>query len=175
MLLEEESGFQAIQIDGEWDWYLVYVPGPVNNEPGVAEGRWSTEFENPAIVAHFTKYLLVTATAGGEWTVVFTRPTTLTTPAESKGTSHAAADQETIASVAGRRRARRGAVRSRRARTADSGSPPSGRHHHIRVQIHVRRRRRLRGARLLQLRLVALPDHNNLPTRRVWPRPRHHL
>ena len=67
------DGFPVMQIDGEWNSYFVYVEGPANNLPGVAEGRWSVEFEVPSIVAHRTKRLLVTAAAGGFWTVVFTR------------------------------------------------------------------------------------------------------
>ena len=71
--MEEDGGAPAIQIDGQWTWSLVSVAGPAENQPGVAEGRWSVEFDEPAVAAHFTKWLLVTAVAGGEWTVVFSR------------------------------------------------------------------------------------------------------
>ena len=67
------DGFPVAQVNGEWEWVLVYVGGPADNEPGVAKGRWTVEFEIPVIVAHRTKQMWVTAAAGGEWTVVFTR------------------------------------------------------------------------------------------------------
>ena len=60
-------------LDGPWTSYLVYVAGPADGLAGVAEGQWSVEFEIPEIVAHRAKRMLVTAEAGGEWTVVFTR------------------------------------------------------------------------------------------------------
>lgn len=51
--------------------WLVEVKGPSQNQAGVAEGRWTDEFEIPAYVHNRT--MLVTAAAGGEWTVAFTR------------------------------------------------------------------------------------------------------
>lgn len=71
--LDAGRWWPVAQVDGEWTLHLVSVAGPANDQPGVAAGRWSVEFEIPAIVAHWVKRLLVTAAAGGEWTVVLNR------------------------------------------------------------------------------------------------------
>ena len=73
VVMGEETGFQPIQIDGQWVISLLAINGPNNGGPGVDAGRWSVEFTNPVAVAHYTKFLLMTAVGGGEWTVVYTR------------------------------------------------------------------------------------------------------
>ena len=69
-----ESGFTVVlwmRPTAPSSRWLVYVGGPASGEPGVAEGRWTDEFEITAAVPNRT--MVVTAEAGGEWTVVFTR------------------------------------------------------------------------------------------------------
>ena len=58
-------------VDGEWDKWLVYAD-PNDEGQLVGEGNWSVTFEIPSSVASRRKRMLVTALAGGFWTVTFT-------------------------------------------------------------------------------------------------------
>ena len=71
-LWDAERWFVA-QVDSEWS-NILEVRGPESGELGVAEGRWTVEFDAPfASVQYQPISVFVSAAAGGEWTVVFTR------------------------------------------------------------------------------------------------------
>ena len=68
--LWDAEGWFIAQVDSEWS-NILDVRGPESGEVGVAEGRWTVEFE--AVGVYRPVSVFVSADAGGEWTVVFTR------------------------------------------------------------------------------------------------------
>ena len=71
--LWDAEGWFVAQVNSEWS-NILEVRGSESGELGVAEGRWTIEFDAPfASGQNQPISVFVTADAGGEWTVVFTR------------------------------------------------------------------------------------------------------
>ncbi len=68
--LYDAEGWAVAQVNSEWS-NILEVRGPESGEVGVGAGRWTIEFE--AVGVYRPVEVFVTAAAGGEWTVVFTR------------------------------------------------------------------------------------------------------
>ena len=71
--LWDAEGWFVAQVNSEWS-NILEVRGSESGELGVAEGRWTIEFDAPfASGQNQPISVFVSADAGGEWTVVFTR------------------------------------------------------------------------------------------------------
>ena len=73
MGLFDAQDWAVAQVNSEWS-NILDVWGPESGEQGVADGRWTVEFEAPfASVQNQPIEVRVTAFGGGFWTVVFAR------------------------------------------------------------------------------------------------------
>ena len=71
--LLDSEGWPVARIGDDWTFALVWVRGPADGEPGVADGSWSVDFDVLPAALRRPAQLHVTAEAGGAWTAAFTR------------------------------------------------------------------------------------------------------